>query len=264
MKGEAITAAHELSPLITRLRNDTESSRCIAQPIVGRLRETRLCRMAVARELQGLELPTAEALEVYEALAGAEASVAWIVWNNSLPCFFGRFLDSAARREIFADPKWLYASSTRPTGRAAIEGDGYRINGRWSLVSGCELAEWIAFVCLVEENGELRMVDTGRTGDAVRVPAAKRLRNSRYVAQRWPARDGQPRRRRQGQTGSASVDRFTRRCEQARCADRPGSDHLHDGCGIWGAGARNRPVGDRHTRRAHENQGQSGSGTCSG
>jgi alkylation response protein AidB-like acyl-CoA dehydrogenase len=161
MKSEAITAAHALLPLITHLRDDTESSRSIAQPIVARLRETRLCRMAVARELQGLELPTHEALEVYETLAGAEASVAWIVWNNSLPCFFGRFLESAARRELFADPEWLYASSTRPTGRAALEGDGYRINGRWSLVSGCELAEWIAVMCLVEENGELRMTAPG-------------------------------------------------------------------------------------------------------
>jgi indole-3-acetate monooxygenase len=162
MKREAITAALELSPLITRLRNDTESNRCIAQPIVARLRETRLCRMALARELRGLELPTAEALEVYEALAGAEASVAWIVWNNSLPCFFGRLLKSAARRELFADSQWLYASSTRPTGRAALDGDGYRINGRWALVSGCELAEWIALMCLVEENGTLRMVEPGQ------------------------------------------------------------------------------------------------------
>jgi alkylation response protein AidB-like acyl-CoA dehydrogenase len=161
MKREALTAAHELSPLITRLRNDTENNRSIAQPIVDRLRETRLCRMAVARQFQGLELPTHEALEVYEALAGAEASVAWIVWNNSLPCFFSRFLENTARQELFADPRWLYASSTRPTGRAAVEGDGYRINGRWSLVSGCELAEWIAFVCLVEENGELRMTGPG-------------------------------------------------------------------------------------------------------
>jgi alkylation response protein AidB-like acyl-CoA dehydrogenase len=161
MKSEAISAAHELLPLITRLRDDTENNRIIAKPIVERLLETRLCRMAVARQWQGLEVPPAEALEVYEALAGAEAAVAWIVWNNSLPCFFGRFLESAARQEIFADPKWLYASSTRPTGRAAIEGDGYRINGQWSLVSGCELAEWIAFVCLVEENGEVRMVGPG-------------------------------------------------------------------------------------------------------
>jgi alkylation response protein AidB-like acyl-CoA dehydrogenase len=161
VKGEAVSAAQEMLPLIKRLRDDTESSRCTPAPIVERLIETRLFRMAVARELQGLELSTVEALAVYEALAGAEASVAWIVWNNSLPCFFGRFLESAARRELFADPKWLYASSTRPTGRAAIDGDGYRINGRWSLVSGCELAEWIAFVCLVEENGELRMVAPG-------------------------------------------------------------------------------------------------------
>lgn len=109
----------------------------------------------------GLELPVGDSLEVYESLAGAEASVAWIVWNNALPCLFSRYLERAARMELFGDPGWLYASSTRPTGRAAVEGDGYRVNGRWALVSGCELAEWIALMCVVEDNREPRMIQPG-------------------------------------------------------------------------------------------------------
>jgi hypothetical protein len=83
--------------------------------------------MALAKELDGLERPIGETLEVYEVLAAAEASVAWVVWNNALPCLFNRYLDSSARAEPFSDPTWLYASSTRPTGRAAVEGDGYRM-----------------------------------------------------------------------------------------------------------------------------------------
>jgi alkylation response protein AidB-like acyl-CoA dehydrogenase len=157
----AITLARELSPLIKRLRDETEGNRRIAAPIVERLRETGLCRIAIPRELKGLDLPLLEALDVYEVLAAAEASVAWVVWNNALPCLFGRFLDAATRASVFGDPTWLYASSTRPTGRAAIAGDGYRISGRWSLVSGCELAEWIALMCVVEENGEPRMIEPG-------------------------------------------------------------------------------------------------------
>lgn len=150
----AARAAYELLPVIRRLRHDTEGERRIAGPIVDGLRNTRLCRMAITRELHGLELPIADALEVYELLAGAEASVAWIVWNNSLPAMFSRYLDGAARGELFGNPQWLYASSTRPSGRAITEGDGYRVNGRWSLVSGCQLAEWIALMCIVEEPGE--------------------------------------------------------------------------------------------------------------
>lgn len=161
MTTDAAIAARELSPLIARMRDDTEADRRLAEPIVERLRDTRLCRMALAEELHGLELPLRDVLDVYEELAGAEASVGWIVWNNALPCLFGRFLERSARNEIFGEPAWLYASSTRPTGRAVASGHGYRVEGRWALVSGCELAEWLALLCVVEENGAIRMREPG-------------------------------------------------------------------------------------------------------
>jgi alkylation response protein AidB-like acyl-CoA dehydrogenase len=158
---EAAIAARELCPLIARLRHDTEADRRLAEPIVARLRTARLCRIAIASEWHGLELPIPDALDVYEVLAGAEASVGWVVWNNSLPCLFGRYLERSARDEIFGDPAWLYAASTRPTGRAVADGDGYRVSGRWALVSGCELAEWAALLCAVEEDGAARMLQPG-------------------------------------------------------------------------------------------------------
>jgi alkylation response protein AidB-like acyl-CoA dehydrogenase len=161
MTSAATNAARASIPLILQLRDETESDRRIAKPIVESLRSARLFRMAVAKELQGLELPIGDALDVYEELAGAEASVGWVVWNNALPCLLGRFLEPRARREVFDDPGWLYAGSTRPTGRAVVHGDGYRVRGRWSLVSGCELAEWILLLCVVEENGAPRMLQPG-------------------------------------------------------------------------------------------------------
>jgi alkylation response protein AidB-like acyl-CoA dehydrogenase len=161
MTTEPLRATHELTPLIREWREQTEADRCIAGAVVDRLRASRLARMAVPEPLGGLETPTPEALRVYEALAGAEASVAWVTWNNSLPCLFSRFLSPDARAEIFADPDWLYANSTRPSGKAVACDGGYRVSGRWSLVSGCELAEWMAFVCRVEENGQPRMLEPG-------------------------------------------------------------------------------------------------------
>jgi len=161
MQKDVLDTARELLPLITRHRSDTESARRIAQPVVESLRKTRLCRLVIPRELHGLELPTPAALGVYELLAGAEASVGWIVWNNTLPCFWGRFLSPSGRVEIFGNPDWLYASSTRPSGKAVVEGNGYRVSGRWSLVSGCELSEWMALRCMVEENGQPRMLQPG-------------------------------------------------------------------------------------------------------
>jgi alkylation response protein AidB-like acyl-CoA dehydrogenase len=161
MQTDTLAAARKLLPLILESRGDTESQRRIAEPVVAAIRAARLCRIGLPRELAGLELPVSDALRVYELLAAAEASVAWIVWNNALPSYFGRFLAPEARAEIFADPDWLYAGSTRPSGRAEIEGGGYRVTGRWSLVSGCELCEWLALRCVVTENGTPRMSQAG-------------------------------------------------------------------------------------------------------
>jgi indole-3-acetate monooxygenase len=158
MHQAALHSARALLPLIRKSRAETEAQRCIAAPVVDELRTARLCRIALPAEVGGLALAPLEALAVYEALAGAEAAVSWIVWNNALPCFFGRFLRPEARAEIFANPEAMYAGSTRPSGRAAVEGEHYRVNGRWSLVSGCELAEWLALRCVIEENGQPRML----------------------------------------------------------------------------------------------------------
>jgi alkylation response protein AidB-like acyl-CoA dehydrogenase len=225
---DAVARARELLPLIVELRHVTEANRLIAAPIVEQLRETRLGRMAIARELHGLELPTTEWLDVHEALAGAEPSVAWIVLNNSLPCFFGRFLDNAARRDLFGDAGWLYACSTRPSGKAVVEGDGFRLSGRWALVSGCELAEWISLACIVEEGGQPRLVhgspeirllfvrrgdfeilDTWNAGGMRGTGSHDVVVNDLHVPRRWSVSPGDP------STLEATIGRIPITCTMA-------------------------------------------------
>src|SRR5215475_7984802 len=101
-------------------------------------------------------------LHVLETLAGAEASVAWILWNNTLPCFWARFLDDAGRERIFGDARRLFAGSARPTGQAVPTAGGFRLSGRWSLVSGCELADYVYLMSLVHEGGVPRMIAPGQ------------------------------------------------------------------------------------------------------
>jgi indole-3-acetate monooxygenase len=88
--------------------------------------------------------------------------VSWLVWNNTLPCFWARFLDDAGRARIFGDSSRLFAGSTRPTGQAVPAAGGFRLSGRWSLVSGCELADYVHLMSLVHENGVPRMLAPGK------------------------------------------------------------------------------------------------------
>lgn len=154
----ALNAATKLRTLILENRDDTESNRQVAEPIVKGLIDSGLGRMALPAEYGGLQLPPTEAFGIFETLAEAEASVAWIIWNSSLPCWFARFLDEDVRQEIFGDSDALYASSTRPSGKATKDGGSYVVNGRWSLVSGCMHAAWIPVMGFVEENGEVQML----------------------------------------------------------------------------------------------------------
>jgi alkylation response protein AidB-like acyl-CoA dehydrogenase len=39
--------------------------------------------------------------------------------------------------------------------------DGYRLSGRWSLVSGCQLSTWFILLCIVHEAGKLRLTPLG-------------------------------------------------------------------------------------------------------
>jgi len=160
-RSDVLKRTAALGDTITACRKLTESDRRLAEPIVDGIRQARLSRLALSEDAGGLALPLPDIMIVLETLSGFEASVGWIVWNNTLPCLFSRHLPTEGRTELFAGSDWIYANSTRPTGKAVVTDGGFRMSGRWSLVSGCELAEWMPLMCRVEEAGQLRMTPIG-------------------------------------------------------------------------------------------------------
>jgi alkylation response protein AidB-like acyl-CoA dehydrogenase len=158
---DPLAAAVSMHDTIVAHRQQTQTQRRIAGPVLDALRDAKLHRLGLTKQYDGWALPAVELLRVFETLARADASVAWVVWNNAGPCLYSRLLTPAARDELFADSSWMYANFTRPSGKAAIADGGYRVSGRWSLTSGCELAEWVMLMCSVEENGSVRFTMPG-------------------------------------------------------------------------------------------------------
>src|SRR5262245_34516103 len=126
---DPVNAARALRVTIQRARKETEEARRLAPQVVKGLIETGLCRLAVPANLGGHEAAPVVALTVYEELAGAEASVAWIAWNNALPCLLSCHLSDSVRAELFGDVGKLFANSTRPSGRALAVDGGFRVSG---------------------------------------------------------------------------------------------------------------------------------------
>lgn len=158
---DPLGAAEGIRGIIRDARVETESARSLAPSVVEHLIATGLCRLSVPASLGGYEAEPLVGLQIYEELAAAEAAVAWFVWNNQLPCISSGHLSDSARSELFSDPRWLFANSTRPSGQGMVVEGGFQVSGRWSLVSGCQLADWIPVMCIITAGSEPRVVAPG-------------------------------------------------------------------------------------------------------
>jgi len=141
-------------------RDHIEAARRIPEDIARDLAHAGLFRVYLPEVYGGLDLTPMEAMEIFEELAQGDASVAWCIWNGNTHWTDAQ-LSSEAARTIYADPDVVTANSTRASGQARVVDGGYRVNGRWSLVSGCELGAWMVLLCVVHEDGKPRLTPTG-------------------------------------------------------------------------------------------------------
>src|SRR5262249_30950996 len=158
---DPVRAAQALRATIRATRQETEEARRLAPQVVEGLIEAGLCRLDVPVSLGGHEAEPVVALQVYEELAWADASVAWIAWNNHFVCLASRYVSDAVRTALFSDARGLFANATRPSGSAVVVDGGVRVSGRRSPVSGCGLAGSILVMCGVTEGTAPRLLAAG-------------------------------------------------------------------------------------------------------
>src|SRR5262245_56487240 len=153
-------AAKALRPRILADRERIEAGRRLPEDLARELARAGFFRIYLPAAYGGLDLTPLAATEIFEELARADASVAWCVWNGNTYWTTTRWPKEVAEA-IFADPNVILANSTRPSGRAMVVEGGYRVSGRWSLVSGCQLSAWFILMCIVHENGKPRLPQSG-------------------------------------------------------------------------------------------------------
>jgi alkylation response protein AidB-like acyl-CoA dehydrogenase len=141
-------------------RERIEASRRLPEDLARELAQAGFFRIFLPKPYGGLDLAPIEAMEVFEELAQANASVAWCVWNGNTHWTAAQ-LTPAAARTIHADADVITANSTRASGAARAVAGGYQVSGRWSLVSGCELAAWMVLLCVVHDGATPRLTPAG-------------------------------------------------------------------------------------------------------
>ena len=153
-------AAHDFRPRIIAQRDAIETSRRLPENLARELAHAGFFRIFLPAAYGGLDLTPMAGIAVFEELAKSDASVAWCVWNGNTHWTTAQLSPEAAHA-IHDDPDVITANSTRPSGQAHRVDGGYRLTGRWSLVSGCEIASWMVLWSAVHVDGEPRTTPSG-------------------------------------------------------------------------------------------------------
>ncbi|MBV8776773.1 MAG: acyl-CoA dehydrogenase family protein [Alphaproteobacteria bacterium] len=155
-----LDAARALRPRILADRERIEAARRIPQDLAQELAAGGFFRLQLPAAYGGFDLTPMQSMAVLEELARGDASVAWCVWNGNTHWTAAQ-LQSATAAALYDRPDVITANSTRASGQAHVVDGGYRVSGRWSLVSGCELAAWMVLLAVIHESGNPRLTPAG-------------------------------------------------------------------------------------------------------
>jgi alkylation response protein AidB-like acyl-CoA dehydrogenase len=161
---ELVERARGLIPLIAGAADRIERERIIPPDVLDAMHEARLFRMLIPASVGGEEVEPETFFQVMEAIAMADASVAWCLGQNSGVSMAAAYLDPAVAREMFGDPRAAAATGApSPHAKAIVTDGGYRVTGHWRFASGSRHSQWIgghATIC--EPDGRPRLGTNGR------------------------------------------------------------------------------------------------------
>jgi alkylation response protein AidB-like acyl-CoA dehydrogenase len=150
-RGDPLTRAHELAPLIEASAAEGERLRRLPDALVAALLDAGLYRLLLPRTLDGAELDPASFVRVMEAVSRADASTAWCLCQAAGCTMITGYVAPGVAREIFGDRRTVLAWGPSADGRAVPVGGGYRVSGTFGFASGCRQATWLGGQCAIHE-----------------------------------------------------------------------------------------------------------------
>jgi alkylation response protein AidB-like acyl-CoA dehydrogenase len=159
--GAVLDTARALVPEIRSAADDIERERRLPRALVSQLVGIGVFRLCVPRALGGSEVHPHVLVEVLETLARADGAAGWCAMIGATTGVTSAYLPDAEARRIYADPTLVTGGVFAPKGTAEIDGDGYRVSGRWPFASGCEHCAWLLGGAVIIENGGPRRLPNG-------------------------------------------------------------------------------------------------------
>ena len=143
--------ARELRSLIDENAAKTDGLP-IPQETVNALEDAELHKVMVPEAVGGLELPVNECIDIWAEISRADGSVGWCLMAScAATAYFAAWCPDEHIERMFSDGVPMSAGQFAPNGTATPDGDGFRLNGRYSFGSGINHAQWAGAGVFTEE-----------------------------------------------------------------------------------------------------------------
>jgi alkylation response protein AidB-like acyl-CoA dehydrogenase len=147
----------ELAGWIGKRSAEICATREVPQDVIGVLREAGCLRIVAPASFGGEDLTLPEAVAVVETLSRADGTLGWLIGQVTLAHLVLAYFPVETAAEVYDEgPDVFIAGAAAAKGRAArTPPGGWRVSGRWPLVSGITHAEWVHLQCLVDGDGQM-------------------------------------------------------------------------------------------------------------
>ena len=151
-----VARARALIPTLRERAAETEALRRLPPETERDLHDAGLFRIVQPKRVGGSELDYVALVDCADALAQADASVAWNFANLASHHWMLAMFDRRAQDAVWnKDANALIASSfIFPAGRARKVDGGYVLNGHWPFSSGVESCDWNMLASVVSSDDE--------------------------------------------------------------------------------------------------------------
>ena len=157
-----LDAARALQSELSSRAQEMEDVRRLPADLAAKIAQAGLFRMVTPSAYGGLECSPRQIVDAVEAVAEANASAGWCVMIGATTAMNAAYMEPPTAQTVYNDPDIITGGVFAPMGKAIVDGDDYIVSGRWQWGSGSANCTWLCGGCMVFEDGELRLLPSGR------------------------------------------------------------------------------------------------------
>jgi 3-hydroxy-9,10-secoandrosta-1,3,5(10)-triene-9,17-dione monooxygenase len=162
MPQELVEIAKRVAPALAKTAAEDNTLRRLSDVTWKMLLENGFLRSLQPARWGGGEIALVEFIDAMMELARVSPSAGWVAGVIGVHPWQLALFEERAQQEMWGkDPATMHSSSYNPTGKAEKVAGGYRLSGRWSFSSGCDLCHGVMLgaMCGTREIGNKSLPD---------------------------------------------------------------------------------------------------------